>query len=249
MLQYEFNLRAAQVLLQGEPELDVQARAFKINAELLGQPAKWAGYAMPVILRGTYDLALLQKLKPGAVLSVDGGYNSAMALGDCGYIYASSIDAKPASSKGLVDVVPLSQMAIEPECGLFHSASARAATDRFMQWELQLNKQDIWLDRVVSRFLCANPEHFQVPSALEDPLDNPWVKLSYAIHKAEEENPYILGHPWIAPRPMVEALVGKGGCDQLYQLARSSRRTVVEQRPERTLTSLHLTAIEPIGLG
>ncbi|WP_410951707.1 hypothetical protein [Pseudomonas sp. S1(2024)] len=249
MLQYEFNLLGAHVQLKSEPHLDIENRSFQVNAELLDHPPKWAGYATPVILRGQYDLALLQKLKLGAVLSVKGGYNSAMTLGDYGYINAFAIEAKPAAPKRLAEVVPLSTMSIEQGCESISSASERAATDRFMRWELALNEQDIWLDRVVSRFLCANPEHFEQPLPHEDPLDNPWVKLSYAIHKAEEENPYILGSPWIAPRPMVEALVGKMLCDRLYEQASLNHRTVIEHRPGRALTSLRLNEIDPNCLG
>lgn len=239
MLLYETMLKKARVIFREEPEFDTKTQSFRVEGELVDMPAKWAGYPTPVIVRGGYDPSSAHKLIKGASVTVDGGYNSASQLGDFGYIHVHAIEPSPANIR-LASLPALSSMRIDAD------EHSRDATDLFMGWERKLNQQDIWLDRVVSQFLCANPQHFSPPAESEDPRSNPWVELSNAINKAHDENPYTSMRQWIAPRPMVEALIGRALCAALFDHAAQQGMEVVERRPNEPVRRLRaLSGLSP----
>jgi hypothetical protein len=238
-------LNNCEVIVVSDPQIDLPSKKFQIEVEVTGRSSKWAGYPTKAVLHGAYDLALMQSLQTGARLTVTGGYNSAFALTDFGRIEARSIKPAAVFSKKAFDIpAAISLMSVEDSCGnpVDPVVIQKLRTDRYLAWEQDLASQGIWIEHTVSAFLCANPEHFDVPGDDEDPLQNQWVRLSYALDRAGQENPYLPRGQWVAPRPMVEALIGSQVTQALFSHAIKLGKEIIAERPGGSLSSLRLDA-------
>lgn len=237
MLSFEYNVQDQEVIIEGEPTVDVAKKSFQVMAILVSESPKWAGYPDRVHLTGNYDLALLQRLKPGEHLLVNGYHNTAHNPQEAGRLFSTS--TRPLSNvKAFVDnLQPLSGMNIEADCGPVSEASIehakaqdkQAATTAVIQWIESLKSAARWTEPLIDRFLFAYPEHFNIAEHADLGVTGPWEALCRAIAPLNEENPSRAGYPWIAPQKIVDDLVGPTARNALYEYAKEQGREVISR--------------------
>jgi hypothetical protein len=237
MLSFEYKLEDQEIIIEGEPTLDVAKKSFEVLAILVSESPKWAGFPDRINLSGNYDLALLQKLKPGEHLLVSGYHTTANNPGEAGRLFSRS--TRPVSNvKALADnLQPLSGMNIEADCGPASKASIehakaqqkQAATTAVIQWIESLKSAGRWTEPLIDRFLFAYPEHFNIAEHSDLGVTGPWEALCRVVAPLNEENPSRPGFPWIAPQKLVDGLIGPAARAALYDYAKEQGREVVSR--------------------
>lgn len=245
MLSFEYNVKDQEVIIEGEPTFDLDKKWFSVLAKVLSASPKWSGYPEFATLTGSYDLNLLQKLKPGEHFLVTGGYSTASDPDLKGRLLATdAIKHKPNVNEFLSSLQGLSQMAIEPGCGKPHMHAAalaehkkREVTDVVFAWRESLTEQGKWTEPLIERFLLANPEYFKTPEGLDLVVDDPWEHVCRLVAELNVENPRRPGYPWIAPQGLLDAVVGQDARNALYNYVRSQGLDVVKERARPSLSS------------
>jgi hypothetical protein len=235
MLSFEYKVKDQEVIIEGEPRVDVARKNFSVMATLVSDSPKWAGYPDRVELTGKYDLALMQRLKPGEHLLVNGYHTTAHNPQGAGRL--TSISTRALSSvKAFVDnLQPLSSMKIEADCGPVPEASAehakaqyiQATTNAVIQWAESLKSDGRCTERLIERFLLAHPEHFNIAEHVDLSITGPWEALSRAVGLLNEDNPTRPGYPWIAPQKLVDSLIGSASRIALYEYVKEQGLEVI----------------------
>jgi hypothetical protein len=237
MLSFEYKLEDQEIIIEGEPRLDVAKKSFEVMAILVSDSPKWAGHPDRVHLTGNYDLALLQRLRPGEHLLVSGLHTTANNPEGAGRLFSTS--TSPLSNvKAFVDnLQPLSGMNIEADCGPMSEAAAehakaqqkQAATAAVIQWIDSLKSVGRWTEPLIDRFLFAYPEHFNTAEHADLGVTGPWEALCRVVAPLNEENPSRAGYPWIAPQKLVDDLIGPAVRAALYAYAKEQGRDVISR--------------------